>query len=399
MQTREKPGSDADSRKLATHLAAGCAGGSAAPRGDRGVTDVGADPAARLINEFQRGFPLVPAPFAAIAQRLGTDEAWVRATLARWQRAGVVSRVGAVFRPGSIGVSTLAAMTVPREDLARVAALVSARPEVNHNYEREHRLNLWFVAASTDAAALKATLAAIGRETGCKPVSLPLVADYWIDLGFDMTGAVKRASPRAPRGARGAAPIALSDADRRLVAALESGLPLVPAPYAELARASGVSESRVLLRLADWLHCGIIKRLGVVVRHRQLGYVANAMCVWDVPDAPSAAADALGEALAREPGVTLCYRRERALPEWRYNLFCMLHGRDRAPVEARLAEISARHRLTRFPSAVLFSRHAFKQCGARYVPGADATASDPGHGRGARAPEPATDATAAALGD
>ena len=171
--------------------------------------------------------------------------------------------------------------------------------------------------------------------------------------------------------------IALSDADRRLIAALEGGLPLVSAPYAAIADAAGVSEAYAQVRLADWLNRGVIKRLGVIVRHRQLGYVANAMCVWDVPDAPDTGmVDALGEAIAREPGVTLCYRRDRALPEWRHNLFCMLHGRDRVTVEQRLAEIVAAHDLARYPSAVLFSRRAFKQCGARYAPGPRATGPD-----------------------
>jgi len=323
---------------------------------------------ARLLNDFQRGMPLVREPYAAIARELEADEGWVRATLARWQREGVVSRVGAVFRPGTIGVSTLAALAVPREDLARVAALVSARPEVNHNYEREHRYNLWFVAAAPDASALAAALAAIEHDTGHAPIALPLVADYWIDLGFDLSGTAAKGTSRSPRRASGAPMIALSDPDRRLIAALEAGLPLVPAPYAAIADATGLAEAYVQVRLADWLNRGVIKRLGVVVRHRQLGYVANAMCVWDVPDAPDAGmVDGLGEALAREPGVTLCYRRERMLPEWRYNLFCMVHGRDRATVENRLAELAATHDLARFPSAVLFSRRAFKQCGARYA--------------------------------
>lgn len=324
----------------------------------------------RLLNDFQRSFPLAHEPFAAIARRLRADEDWVRATLARWQRDGRVSRVGAVFRPGALGVSTLAALAVPAADLARVAAIVSARPEVNHNYEREHRLNLWFVAMAADASALDAALAAIARDTGYRPVSLPLVADYWIDLGFDLAAEATMRELRAPRPPHCAAaplPIALSAADRALVGELERGLPLVPAPFAAIADAAGVSEAYALVRLADWLNRGVIKRLGVIVRHRALGYVANAMCVWDVPDADSAdAADALGAALAREPGVTLCYRRERALPEWPYNLFCMLHGRDRATVEARLAELVAAHGLARFPSAVLFSRRAFKQRGARY---------------------------------
>jgi hypothetical protein len=87
------------------------------------------------------------------------------------------------------------------------------------------------------------------------------------------------------------------------------------------------------------------------------------MCVWDVPDAD---ADAIGVALAREPGVTLCYRRARAMPTWRYNLFCMIHGRDREQVLATIERAARAHRLDRFASAVLFSRRAFKQCGARY---------------------------------
>jgi DNA-binding Lrp family transcriptional regulator len=321
---------------------------------------------ARLLNEFQRGFPLVREPYAAIAGRLGETEAWVREALGRAQRDGRVSRVGAVFRPGAIGVSTLAAISVPEGELADVAAIVSARPEVNHNYEREHAYNLWFVAAAPTPAALGAALAAIAQDTGYVPIALPLVADYWIDLGFDLGGHGEKA-PTAVRAvpASGHPEIALSAADRRLVAALESGLPLVPAPYAAIAETAGVSESYLVARLADWLQQGVIRRLGVVVRHRALGFTANAMCVWDVPDGEC---DALGTALAREAGVTLCYRRVRALPAWGYNLFCMLHGRDRATVEGRLAELAGSHRLDRFPSAVLFSRRAFKQCGAKYAP-------------------------------
>jgi siroheme decarboxylase len=330
---------------------------------------VAADPReARLLNEFQRGFPLVREPYAVLARRLDAPESWVRDTLARAQRDGRVSRIGAVIRPGTIGVSTLAALAVPEKDLARVAAAVSAHPEVNHNYEREHPLNLWFVAAAPTRAALDAALDAIARDAGCAPLSLPLVADYWIDLGFDLDGVATKGPPpaRAIR-ANGSPEVALSAADRRLVAALEPGLPLVSTPYAAIAQAAGVSEYYAVARLADWLRQGVIRRFGVVVRHRALGFTANAMCVWDVPDE---CVDALGLTLAREPGVTLCYRRRRAPPDWRYNLFCMLHGRDRATVEARRVELAVAHGLEQFPSAVLFSRRAFKQCGARYAPNA-----------------------------
>ena len=116
--------------------------------------------------------------------------------------------------------------------------------------------------------------------------------------------------------------------------------------------------------IEGWLATGLIKRFGVVVRHRELGYQANAMCVWDVPDD---AAHALGARLAREPLVTLCYRRARALPDWPYNLFCMVHGRRRVDVEREIEAIRVRCSVGGYPSAVLFSQRCFKQRGARYL--------------------------------
>ena len=230
----------------------------------------------------------------------------MRATLARWPRDGVVSRIGAVFRPGSIGVSTLAALAVPPADLARVAALVSARPEVNHNYEREHRYNLWFVAdggRSRPRSPRRST--AIGRETGYAPISLPLRRRLLDRSRFrPRRGAVGQARIARHRGgAGGRAPmVALSDADRRLIAALEGGLPLVPARMRRSPTTAGVSEAYVLVRLADWLNRGVIKRLGVVVRHRELGYVANAMCVWDVPDGRTRAGRRAGRGAGARAG-------------------------------------------------------------------------------------------------
>jgi len=140
----------------------------------------------RLLNDFQHDFPLSPTPYADIAHTLGVSEAEVLETLTRLQQQGVVSRVGAVLRPNSIGASTLAAMAVPAERLDEVAALVSSIHEVNHNYEREHRFNLWFVAVAADAAQLQAILDQIAARSGIEVLSFPLVEDYHIDLGFDL---------------------------------------------------------------------------------------------------------------------------------------------------------------------------------------------------------------------
>lgn len=315
----------------------------------------------RLLNEFQRDFPLVDAPFAEIAARLGSDEMTVLDALRRLQHDGTISRVGAVFAPRSVGASTLAALSAPRDRLEEVAARVSAHAGINHNYEREHAFNLWFVATAADEAALQALLERIGADTGCPVISLPLQEEFHIDLGFDLLhgGKVQQAARRCE-------PRETTVEDRRLIAALQPGLPLASRPFDALAAQVGLEKSALMARLTAWLEDGCIKRFGVVVRHHELGFRANAMVVFDVPDD---AVPAVGMRLAREPGVTLCYRRQRHLPQWRHNLFCMVHGRSREEVEPVIERLCA---VAGYRCEALFSVRRFKQCGARYFHGGDA---------------------------
>ena len=140
----------------------------------------------RLLNEFQHGLPLTPEPFADIARQLGVYEITVLETLKRLQTEGVVSRVGAVFRPNRIGASTLVAMAVPEADLERVATIVSNFVEVNHNYEREHDFNLWFGVVADNEKLLREVLAEIEESSGYPLLDLPLLNEYFIDLGFDL---------------------------------------------------------------------------------------------------------------------------------------------------------------------------------------------------------------------
>lgn len=140
----------------------------------------------QLLDRYQRDLALVAAPFADIAADLGIAEDDVLARLRRLREKGAISRVGAVVKPNVAGVSTLAAMAVPPERLNEIAAIVSAQPEVNHNYEREHELNLWFVVVARNKADLSAVLARIECATGLTVVDLPLVEAYHIDLGFPL---------------------------------------------------------------------------------------------------------------------------------------------------------------------------------------------------------------------
>jgi DNA-binding Lrp family transcriptional regulator len=140
----------------------------------------------RLLNDFQQDMPLSPTPYADMAERLGVTEAEVLETLAVLRDEGVVSRVGPVLAIHRVGASTLAAMAVPEDRLEAVARQVSEHPAVNHNYEREHRFNLWFVATAPGEAELAQVITELEQATGLDALVLPMIEDYHIDLGFEL---------------------------------------------------------------------------------------------------------------------------------------------------------------------------------------------------------------------
>lgn len=161
----------------------------------------------------------------------------------------------------------------------------------------------------------------------------------------------------------GRAPPLFDETDRRLLAVIQNGLPLVSRPFAEIGVRLGLSEAEIMARLQQLQTRGVIRRFGVVVRHHEVGYGANAMVVWDVPDEQ---VRELGQCLAGFDFITLCYKRPRHLPQWRYNLYCMIHGKSREEVYAHLEWMVNHCGLQSLPHAVLFSRRRFKQRGATY---------------------------------
>ena len=139
-----------------------------------------------LLNDFQHDFPLSTRPFQTIAESLGVSEEEVLSAYSTLTEQHFISRIGPVIPPNHIGVSTLVAMAVPEPELQAVADKISAHPEVNHNYEREHPFNLWFVLIAADDQHLQAVINAIEQETTYKTMQLPMLDDFFIDLGFKL---------------------------------------------------------------------------------------------------------------------------------------------------------------------------------------------------------------------
>lgn len=314
----------------------------------------------QLLNAWQHGFPLEPRPFRTLGLLLGLSEQAVMDYLQRWQDQGIISRIGPVLNPACMS-STLVGMHVPAKDLNTVADWISALPAVNHNYEREHTINLWFVLTCANEQERQAALEHIAEHTGLLPLSLPMIRAYHIDLGFSLVPHTKSTSPLSP--SKGLP--ALGSTERKLLECSLQGLKIQADPFKPWAEQVQISEKQVLQQLRGFLEQGIFRRFGVVLRHRKLGYQANAMCVWTVD---KHRIDALGEELARQDGITLCYQRQPCPPHWNHNLFCMIHGKNRQDVLTHHAELNNRFDLGQLPQEVLFSTRCFKQRGALLSP-------------------------------
>ena len=153
------------------------------------------------------------------------------------------------------------------------------------------------------------------------------------------------------------------DLAMRVQRATQAGLPRVPRPYEAIARELGVTEAAVLQALRAMLADGRVRRIGVVPNHYAIGYVANGMSVWDVDD--DAVAE-LGPKVGALGFVSHCYRRPRRLPDWRYNLFAMVHGHARNEVEEGVAKIAILLGTACRAHEVLFSRRILKKTGLRF---------------------------------
>jgi DNA-binding Lrp family transcriptional regulator len=314
----------------------------------------------KIVTAIQGGLPAEERPFDALAAQLGIQPDEMLARVRRLAGDGMIRRLGPVFDSRSLGyVSTLVAARIPPERLAEVAARVTRLPGVTHNYERRHAYNLWFTLTCPSAHELDRTLAGLRKETGIPNFhNLPALAVYKIRVQFDLAGeseAPEAAGARAP-----GAPRPLDEKQKELVRLLQDGLAVEREPFAAMAARIGWPPSRVVQQVREWLDSGVIRRFGAVVRHKELGFVANGMAAFRI--SPEAIDDA-GRRLARRAEVSHCYRRP-PLPSFPYSLFAMVHGQSEDEVRQTAAVMAREIGVEDY--AVLFSVTEFKKASMRY---------------------------------
>lgn len=315
-----------------------------------------------LLDRLQSDFPLTPCPFAALGQALELDEVEVLARVRHLKEGGIIRHISAIFDTRRLGYqSTLVAFHVEAADLEDIATQISVHAGVSHNYARPHHYNLWFTLAVPPDQELVEEIRRLAQKAGVDDwLNLPALRTFKIKTHFKMEG--NNAPLRAALPGKPASSVRpFNPADVPFVRALQKDLALVPRPFVEAAQSLGVSEQSLLDRAREMQSAGIMRRFAAVLRHRHVGYMANGMACWVVPEEQI---EGMGYRAAQRPQVSHCYQRPTYLPRWPYSLFTMIHGHTKNDVESVVAQLAQELGIERYE--VLYSTHEFKKERIRY---------------------------------
>ena len=330
---------------------------------------------------LQRGIPLVPRPFHALAQRIGSTEDELLETAQRMLDDGSARRFGAVFDSRRLGYrSELCALQLTGTALREVGRRISRHPGVTHCYERGHPPelpcpatrhppaswpNLWFTLA-VPTEAFETEMDAVKQSISpARLLRLPATRRFKIDVVFDPAHRDRYEyvpGTAAPQEPDGISPIPWSPDERALVRALQGQLPVEADCFTSIAEREGCSPDALLRTLQRWHDAGALRRIALILRHRRVGFTANAMCCWPVPENDMVEA---GRRTAAWPPVTHCYQRPPQ-PGWPFTLYAMIHTGSWQRTHQLFQQISSDVGLK--GGIMLGSHEEFKKTSMQYFP-------------------------------
>jgi DNA-binding Lrp family transcriptional regulator len=316
-----------------------------------------------LLNEIQWVFPLVDRPYLEIAKRHNISEEDVLRRIAVMKEMGIIRQINAIFDTRRLGYkSALIAFAVRPDKLDYVAEKVNEHPGVSHNYERNHEYNMWFTLAVPPGAEMKQDLDRMTSFEGViKYRVLPTLKLYKIGVRLDMVnGDTDKPKPMEMVKHLNPEKVEITERDRKFIRELQKDLAVVPEPFKELANNLEITTKQLFAKATEYENAGIMRRFAAILRHRQAGFVANGMVVWHVPEDKI---DKVGFRLAAFPQVSHCYRRP-VYPDWRFNLFSMVHARTLRAAEKIAAEMSEAVGIRDYQ--ILFSSREFKKERVKY---------------------------------
>ena len=316
-----------------------------------------------LLNEIQWTFPLVSRPFDAIADKFNSSSEFVKERLIQLKKTGVLRQLSAIFDTRKLGyTSSLVAMEIESDKLEYVANQINRHPGVSHNYERDHQFNLWFTLAVPPGSDLKEELKKFDVLQGIKKVRmLPTLQLFKIGVKLDMVEEKKhKVAPTEEKKTIKNIKFKPTEEDKNFIRELQKDMDIVDEPFLKAANNLGVSEEELFEKMKHYESIGVMRRFAAILRHRQVGFTANGMIVWKVPN--DRITD-VGETLGSFPQVSHCYERP-TYADWPYNVFSMIHCKTHE--EANEMAKSIQNQIKVDDYRILFSSREFKKTRVEY---------------------------------
>jgi len=316
-----------------------------------------------LLNEIQWSFPLVKQPYHELARKFVVSPKEIMDRLAKLKQDGIVRQLSAIFDTRKLGYkSSLVAMKIDSDKLVDVANIINRHPGVSHNYERNHDFNLWFTIATPPGINVKTEVDKISRLPGVQATRmLPTIQMFKIGVKLDMNEKKKHEiKPSEQKKKTIKTDFVASEEDKQYIRELQKDLEIVDRPFLKSAENLGISEDILFEKAKYYEKIGVMRRYAAILRHRDVGFIANGMIVWKVPDDRISE---VGEKLGAFPQVSHCYQRP-SYPDWPYNVFSMIHCKSHKEAQEVAKTIQTQINVNEY--RILFSEREFKKTRVEY---------------------------------
>ncbi len=316
-----------------------------------------------ILNEIQWTFPLVSKPFDDLAKKFGISIDVMKERLIRLKKIGVLRQLSAIFDTRRLGYkSSLVAMEIEPDKLDFVAQHINRHPGVSHNYERNHQFNLWFTLAVPPGSDLKSEVDKFTKLDGIKKTRmLPTIKLFKIGVKLDMVDEKKHEiKPSEEKKKINNVKFVVTEEDKQFIRELQKDMEIIDRPFLKAVETLGISEEQLFEKMKYYEEIGVMRRFAAILRHRDVGFTANGMIVWTVPEDRI---EQVGEKLGAFPQVSHCYQRP-VYPDWPYNVFSMIHCKSKDEAEDVAKIIQKQINVDDY--MILFSAREFKKIRVEY---------------------------------
>lgn len=317
----------------------------------------------QILNEIQWTFPLVVQPYRDIAKKFGVSHEAIKERLINLKKIGVLRQLSAIFDTRKLGYkSSLVAMEIDPNKLDFIAQQINRHPGVSHNYERNHEFNLWFTLAVPPGSDLKTEVEKFQKLDGIKKIRLlPTIQLFKIGVKLDMVEEQKHeVKPTEEKKKIQDVKFTATEKDKEFIRKLQKDLDIVDRPFLNVAKKLGMTEEQIFDKLKHYEQIGVMRRFAAILRHRDVGFIANGMIVWKVPEERITE---VGGKLGAFPQVSHCYQRP-VYPDWPYNVFSMIHCKSED--EAKEMAQTIQRQINVDDYRILFSAREFKKTRVEY---------------------------------